>query len=52
MSKSINRDPMAVFTLSNAKKAGNTEMGNEKKERKKREKNKKERKNTRHTPML
>ena len=32
---------MAVFTLSNARKAGNTEIGNEKKrERKKREKRK------------
>ena len=36
MSKSINRDPIAVFVLSNARKAGNTKMGNEKKSEKKR----------------
>ena len=45
MSKSINKNPMAVFTLSNARKAGNTEMGNKKKrEKKEREEQKKEKK--------
>ena len=44
MSKSINRDPMAVFVLSNARKAGNTKMRNEKKEKKRRRKENKRRK--------
>ena len=34
MSKSINRDPIAVFALSNARKAGNTKMGKNKKKEK------------------
>ena len=50
MSKSINRDPMAVFILSNTRKAGNTKMGNKKREMRKKEERK--RKNTGRTPML
>ena len=38
MSKSINIDPIAVFTLNNTRKAGNTKMGNKKKREKKRKK--------------
>ena len=41
---------MAVFTLSNTRKAGNTKMGNEKREMRKKEERK--RKNTGRTPML
>ena len=48
MSKSINRDPIAVFTLNNMGKVGNTKMEN----KKKREKRKEKKKNAGRTPML
>ena len=47
MSKSINRDPIMVFTLSNMRNAKNNKMRNEKKRKKK-----KKRKNTGRTLML
>ena len=44
MSKSINRDPIAVFTLNNMGKAGNTKIGNDKNIKKREKKNKKKEK--------
>ena len=41
MIKSINKDPMAVFALSNVRKVGNTKMGNEKNARKRERRTKK-----------
>ena len=55
MSKSIKRDPIIVFTLSNVIKSGNTKIGNKKrkkKEKKEKKKNKKREKNIGRTSML
>ena len=52
MSKSINRDPMAVFMLSNTKNKGNTKIENKKKEKKEKKKGKREKKRAGRTPML